>query len=103
MELDFNGREQALSNTGHPWFCSLSLADELLQAGNFSCAEDQGQFVREPLFLSNNCFPVFLFFRFVHKFDRLPVRDVSCFTIPEDTVEHSDRAEQANMPSVQKR
>src|SRR5437016_147342 len=54
--------KQALNNTVHPWFCSLSLADELLQAGNFPCAKDQRQLVREALFLSNDRFPVFLFF-----------------------------------------
>src|SRR5229473_2619531 len=77
------------------------LAHELFQGGNLPGAEDQGQFVRESLFLSNDCLPVFFLFRLVHELDRLPVGDVPCFTIAEDPVEHSGRAEQAHVPSVQ--
>src|SRR5882762_3639831 len=96
-------RKQALSNTAHPWFCVLSLADELLQAGNFPCAEDQGQFVREPLLLSNDRLPVFFLFRFFYQLHRLPVRDMAHFPFPEDSVKHSGRAEQPNVPSMQGR
>src|SRR6266436_7460709 len=77
------------------------LAHELFQGGNLPCTKDQCQFVRESLLLSNDCLSVFFLFRLVYELDRLPVRDVSCFTIPEDPVEHSGRAEQTDVSSMQ--
>ena len=73
----------------------------LLKGGNLSRAEDQRQFVRESLLFSNDGLAVFFLFRLVHELDRLPVGDMSHFTIAEDPVEHSRRAEQADVPSVQ--
>ncbi len=53
------------------------LAHELFQCGNLPCAEDQRQFIRKALFLSNDCLSVFFFFRLVYELDRLPVGEVS--------------------------
>src|SRR5260370_33068169 len=77
------------------------LAHESFQGGNLPCAEDQGQFIRKALFLSNDCLPVFFLFRLVHELDRLPVGHWPSFTIAEHSFEHSARPSQANVPSVQ--
>jgi hypothetical protein len=53
------------------------LVHESFQGGNLSCAEDQRQFIRKALFLSNDCLSVFFLFRLVYELDRLPVGDVS--------------------------
>ncbi len=53
------------------------LAHESFQGGNLPCAEDQRQFIRKALFLSNDCLSVFFLFRLVYELDGLPVGDVS--------------------------
>src|SRR5262249_55631456 len=43
-----------------------------------------------------------LLFPMIGKFDGTPVRDVAVFTFSKDSIEHSCRAEQANMAAVKR-
>jgi hypothetical protein len=72
---------------------SYTEADQPLQDHNLSAAENKCQFVREPLFFSHDCLPIFFLFRFVYQFDRLPAISVARFSLSQYAVEHSGRAE----------
>jgi hypothetical protein len=69
-----------------------------------SASEDQRQFVRKPLPVVQDFRAVFfLFFPVVGEFHGTPVRDVAIFSLAENPVEHSRRAEQPDVAAMQRR
>ena len=69
-----------------------------------SSGKDQRQFMREPLAIMKDFCPIFfLFFPMVGEFHGPPVGDVAIVSFAEYSIEHPRRAEQANMPAMQRR
>ena len=67
-----------------------------------SIGKDKSQLVREPLPVMQVLSAVFfLFFPMVCEFHRAPVRNMTSFSFPEYSIEHSSGTEQANMPALQ--
>src|SRR5260370_4106592 len=66
--------------------------------------KDQGQFVRKPLAVMQDSGAIFfVFFPMICELHRAPVGNVAVLAFAEHSIEHSRRAEQADMPAMQRR
>jgi len=95
------GTNERLSNTDHSWLYFLSrqlshfkLVVSPLQKTSVSSFEKRS-FSRMIVVPSSSSSDLST------SFGRLPMRDVPRFTVPEDAVEHSGRAEQPDVSAVQ--